>query len=95
VALRARERRAEPDRGSRVDAIDEHLVHRLVRIDAAFFVCHRVAVKPGRDLLLDRRTRQHVAGNLLDCEPIERHVPVERVDDPVRCFQMLRRLSFS
>ena len=83
VALRAGERRAQPDRRGRVDAIDEDFVQRLLRIDAAFLVGHRVAMEAAGDLLLDRGVRQHVAGDLLDRELVERHVAVERVDDPV------------
>ena len=66
VALRAAERAAEPDGGGRVDAIDEHFVVRLFRIDAAFLVGHRVAMEPARDALIRRGVRQHVAGDLFD-----------------------------
>ena len=83
VALRAAQRRAEPDGGGRVDAIDEHLVVGLFRIDAPFLVRHRVAVESARDDLLRRRVWQHIAGDLLDREAIERHVAIERVDHPV------------
>ncbi len=83
VALGAGERGAKPDRRRRVDAIDEHFVHRLVRIDAPFLVRHRIAMEAGRDPLIDGRIWQHVAGNLLDSELVERHVSVERVDHPV------------
>ncbi len=74
VALRAGERRAEPDGCRGVHAIDQHLVQRLLGIDPAFFVGHGVAVEPGRNPLLDGRVGQHVTGDLLDGEPIERHV---------------------
>ena len=83
VALRAGERAAQPDGRRRVRAIDEDLVARLLGIDAALLVGHRVAMEPGGDLLLDRRVRQHVAGNLLDRELIERQVAVEGADHPV------------
>ena len=40
-------------------------------------------MEAGRELLLVRRVRKQVAGELLDREPIERHVGVERVDHPI------------
>ncbi len=83
VALRAAQRGAEPHRRRRVGAIDEHLVHRLVGIDAALLVGHRVAMEAGGDALRLGRVGQHVAGDLLDREAIEGHVGVERVDHPV------------
>ena len=83
VALRARQRRAQPHRRGGVDAIDEDFVARLVRIDATLFVGHRVAVEAARDLLLSGGIGKHVAGDLLDGERVERHVAVQRVDDPV------------
>ena len=42
-----------------------------------------VAVEAGGDLLVERRVRQQVAGELLDRELVERHVAVEGVDHPV------------
>ena len=83
VALRAGERRAEPDGGGRVRAIDENFVQRFLGIDAALFVGHRVAMEPARDFLIDGGVRQHVARDLLDRESIERQVAIEGVDDPV------------
>ena len=83
VALRAGERRAEPDHRSRVRPIDQVLVARLVGIGAALLVRHRIAMEAAGDLLCRGRVRQHVAGDLFDREPIERHVAVQRVDDPV------------
>ena len=40
-------------------------------------------MKAGRDFLIERRARQQIAGQLLDRELVERHVRVERADDPV------------
>ena len=53
------------------------------RIDAALFVEHRVAMEAGGDLLALRGVGEHVAGELLDGELVERHVGVERVDHPI------------
>ena len=41
------------------------------------------AVVAGSDFLLDRVLRQQIAGKLLGGEAIERHVVVERLDDPI------------
>ena len=86
VALRAGQRRAEPDGRGRVHAIDEDFVQRFLRIDAAFLVGHRIAVKPGGDFLVDGRIGQHVASDLLDRELVERQIAVERVNHPVAVF---------
>jgi hypothetical protein len=83
VALRAGDRGAEPHGTGRVDAIDERLPTRLLDVDAALLVQEGVAVEARRDALFARGVRQHVAGQLLDREPVERHVAVERVDHPV------------
>ena len=40
-------------------------------------------MEAGRDALLQRRLRQEVTGQLLHREPVERHVAVDGVDDPV------------
>src|SRR5581483_2019020 len=55
----------------------------LLGIRAAFAVGQRIAMKAGRDSLIDGWMRKQVAGHLLDRELIERHVPVERVNHPI------------
>ena len=83
VALRARERQAEPGRAGRGHAID-HIEVQVFLIDQPALVArHHVAVKAGRDLLIDRRSRQEIARELLDAEVAERLVRVERPDDPL------------
>ena len=52
-------------------------------IDAAFVGRDVAAVEAGGDLLVERGVGQQVAGELLDGELVERHVPVEGLDDPV------------
>ena len=83
VALRAAEREAEPRRARRRHAVGHGVEAKLQRVNSAFFVQHRVAVKAGRHLLLARRPRQQVARDLLDGELIKRHVRVQRIDHPV------------
>ena len=83
VALAAAEGGAHPDRHGGVDAIDDRLVAELLIVGAAFGVGHGVAMETGGDFLLQRRVREHVAGDLLDGESIERQVAVERIDHPI------------
>ena len=40
-------------------------------------------MEPGGDLLLGAGVRQHVACDLLDGKLLERHIFVQRLDDPV------------
>ena len=83
VALRATDRQPEPGDASRVDAID-HVKIEILRIDQAAFVAgHDIAVKAGRDLLVDGRAWQKIARDLFDRELVERQVRVERLDDPL------------
>jgi hypothetical protein len=86
VALCAGEGSAQPDRGRRVHAIDERLPARFLDVDAAFLVEERVAVEAAGDELVRRGVGQHVAGDLLDGEPVERQVRIERADHPVAIF---------
>ncbi len=83
VALRARDRAAEPGGGRRADPIHQHFVQRLGRVDAPFLVGHRIAMESGGDPLRACRAGQHVARNLFHREALERHVGVERLDHPV------------
>ena len=53
VALGAADRQAEPDGAGGADAVDHGVEAELQRVDAAFLVEHRVAVKAGGDALLD------------------------------------------
>src|SRR5207237_10076791 len=59
---------------------------RLFPIYAALFVEHGVSMEAGGNTLFVRPFRKHVAGKLLDGEPIERHVTIQRIDDPVAIF---------
>jgi hypothetical protein len=43
-------------------------------------------VKAGGDLLIEPCPGKHVAGQLLDCELVERQIEIERLDDPVAIF---------
>ena len=83
VAARAPHRQAHERGGGRLDAIDDVLDLILVGNRPTLEVDHVVAIEARRHLLIARRVRQQVAGELLDRELIERQVAVERVDDPV------------
>ena len=45
-----------------------------------------IAVETGGDLLRERRVGKKIAGKLFDRELIERHIRIERVDDPLTPF---------
>jgi hypothetical protein len=77
------QRAAEPHGRRGVRAVEQAFPARFGGVDAAFVVQHRVAVEAGRDAAFFARVGQQVAGELQLAEAIERHVAVERVDDPV------------
>ena len=83
VTASASQRESEECRSSRSDAIHDCVDAVLLEIDAAFLIDHRVAMKSRCDQLLGARVWQEVAGDLLDHEPIERHVVVKCVDHPI------------
>jgi hypothetical protein len=83
MALSTADRHAQPDRARRIDAIDDGIKTEFQRIDPAFLVDHRIAMEAGGDPLPDRRFRQHVAGQLLDGELIERHIRIDGLNDPI------------
>ena len=83
VALRALDGRAEPHRAECVHAIED-LVHAvLLGVGAGLDVAGRAAVEASRDALLFGCARKQVACELLDGELIERHVRIQRADDPI------------
>ena len=92
VALAAADGQAEQDRAGRIHAIDDRFDAKLLRVGAAFFVDERVAMKAGRDDLVKPRVREHVTGELLDDELIERQVAVEGIDDPIAILPDRARL---
>ena len=78
----------------RVHAVEHRFHAELFRVRAAFLVDHRIAQKTRGHHLVLRRIGQQVAGNLLDDEPVVRHVPVQCLDDPVAVEPYLARLVF-
>ena len=83
VTPRAAKRQPEENRRRRLDAIHHGLDAVLLIDDASLALDRMVAVEAGRHALGDRRVRQQVAGELLEGEPVERHVVVERANHPV------------
>ena len=83
VAARAAQRQPHPHRARRRHPIDHVLDQELLGDDAALAVLAVVAVEGGGDSLLEGGVGEHVAGDLLDGELIERHVVVVGVDHPV------------
>ena len=83
VAARAPEGQAHPDRPGGRNAVDHVLHQELLGDDAPLAVLAVVPVEGGGDALVEGGVREHVAGELLEGEPIERHVGVVGVDHPV------------
>src|SRR5262249_43512016 len=83
VALAAVEREPEPDGAGGRDPVVDGVPAELQRVGPALLVQHRVAMEAGRDFLVQVRPGQHVAGELLDCELVERLVVIQGADDPV------------
>ncbi len=83
VTPRAAKRQPEENRRRRLDAIHHGLDAVLLIDDASLALDRMVAVETSRHALGDRRVRQQVAGELLEGEPVERHVVVESADHPV------------
>ncbi len=83
MALRAAERQPEPCRPGGGHPVGHGMKAKLERIDTAFFVEHRIAMKAGGDKLVERGFGQHVAGELFDRELVEGHVGIEGLNHPV------------
>ncbi len=83
VALAALQGQPQPSGAGGGHAVGHGVEPEFQRIDAALLVEHRVAVETRGDLLVEGGAGQQVAGELLDREPVERHVGVEGADHPV------------
>ena len=83
VTCRATDGRPQPDRPDGGDPVLDLHHAKFLDVGPPFPVAQGLAKKPRGDLLLDRRLRQQVAGQLFDREPVEGHVAVESLDDPV------------
>ena len=83
MALSTAHGQSEPHGTRRVDSVDNRFIPKLLRVDTAFLVVHRIAVEASRDELIQCGIRQQVSGDLLDRKLIERHIGIEGSDDPV------------
>ena len=83
VALRATKRQPKHHLAGGGDAVVDRIDPELLTIDTALGVDLRIAVKPGGDPLGKRGFREHVTCKLLDHEPVEWQVAIERLDHPV------------
>ena len=83
VAAGALNREPHPDRTHRLDLVKNILNPILLGDTASLTVDHMVAAEPGGKLLLQGRIRQHIAGNLLNREPVKGHVGIQGPDHPV------------
>src|SRR5260370_6563145 len=83
VAAGAAGGQAHPYGGSRLRPVRHILDPIFLGDDAAFSSRALIAIKAGRDALFERRVGQKIAGELLDREPIVRHVAIESVDHPI------------
>ena len=83
VTTRASKRQTKPNGSGCFHAIDHVLDQELFCQRAAFAVLAVVPIERGGESLLVRRVGEHVTGKLFDRELIERHVVVERLNDPV------------
>ena len=82
VALRAVQRESEPRGADGGNPILHRLYAIFLGVTAAFVVDLGVAVEARRDLLLQRRVRQQISGELIDRELVEGLVAIVGVDDP-------------
>src|SRR5438067_8225287 len=83
VALRALNRQTKDAFANAIHAIKHGIHAKLLRIDAALLVNHRISQKTGRYDLVLARIWKLITGDLVDNKLIVRHVAVQRVDYPV------------
>ena len=83
MALGAVQGEAHPGGSRGADAVDHGVEAVFVRIGAAFFVEHRVAVEARGDEVVGRGAGQQVAGELPDAELVVGQVRVEGLHDPI------------
>ena len=95
VALRTSDGQPQKDRTSGVDAINDRFNTELFRVGSPFFIDQSIAVEPRGNKLLKSWFGKQITGDLLDGEPVERQIFVERVDHPVAVLPDRTRLVAS
>ena len=83
MALRTFQSRAQPDRGRRVNAIDDLIGAIPFGVDSSFDVAGRRSVKTSCDFLRKCRIGQQVPRDLFNRELINGHVVIHRLNDPI------------
>ena len=86
VAARAGHGETKPDRAGRLDTVERVFGLVFIFDGAALAGAHIAADVTGGNFLHGRRVRQQIARKLFARELVERHVLVERVDDPLAVF---------
>ncbi len=94
VALGALDGQAEDPLADAVHTVEHGLHPELLRIDAPFFVDHRVAQEARGDELVLAGAGEQVTGDLLDDELAIGEVPVQGMNDPVAICVDLAGLVF-
>ena len=83
MALGAAERESHPGGAGGADTVDHGVEAVFVRVGAAFFIEHRIAMEARGDEVVGRSAGQEVSGELLDAELVVREIGVEGFYDPV------------
>ena len=83
VAPGTAQRQAQEHGASRGDAVGNRFDAELFLVGPTLFVDQRISVKAGGRELFRRRVCEHVAGDLLDRESVERHALVDRPNHPL------------
>ena len=83
VALGATHGQSQPDAAGGIQPVNHGLDPELLLVGPSFSAREGVAMKTGRDLLLDAGVLQQIARQLLAGKAVEREIPVEGPDDPV------------
>ena len=81
---------SEEDAAGCVDAVLGVDGIELFGDDAALIRRDVAAIKAGSDQLIHGSIREQIARDLFKGEPIERHVAIERADDPIANGHMAR-----
>ena len=83
MTLGAADGQPQPHAACRGNAIKNRLNPELLLIGPAFRVGECLAMEGRGQPLVGRRVREQIAGQLLEGEPIERHVGVDGLDHPI------------
>ena len=83
VAFRTFHRQTKPNLAGRIDPVGHALETILLYRVSLAASLWSIAMKPGRQSLLDGRIGQHVSSQLINGKLVEGHVSIQRPNDPV------------